>query len=537
MEHDGKLYEQVYDPKNGTRFCVWDGTAFGFVPSVAVNGAEIWPVQDMEALEKGVVLLPEKPVEYGTTPDLIKAIQEHIHRWVDVSPEFEMIAVYSIPFYWLYDRFNNLHYLRALGDTGTGKSRVLDSIGRLAYKPTMIAGALTTAPIFRLAEKWHGSLIIDEADLKDSSAVSDIVTILNCGFERNRPVIRCNKDDPGKIETFDVFGPKVLATRLSFQDKALEARCMTEQMEETNRTDIPDNINDSFYEEERILRNKLLMFRFRNYASTTPQSSEGIILYSVEPRLRQISRGVLATLGDEETIKGFVSYIEALNSRIREERATTKEGMVINTLMELHDAGELDITPSRISEQMKETYKLGEKEALTAAKVGMRLKNLKVKTELKRQEGKKPARFVVWEDGLMKKLRRRYFVTSVTTVTDVTGEPQRALTFFSDDQNQPPNKKCLGEGHRTLDTTVTVVTAVTKQPSFPLEKEENALSPVEIEDAITTFILSQENCVQWKDIFIHLQETVKECEIEKALARLMTVGLIYEPTPGMVRMV
>jgi len=47
-----------------------------------------------------------------------------------------------------------------------------------------------------MLDKWRGSLIIDEADFKDSSEQNEVITILNCGFEENGPIMRCNKDNP-----------------------------------------------------------------------------------------------------------------------------------------------------------------------------------------------------------------------------------------------------------------------------------------------------------------------------------------------------
>jgi len=114
---------------------------------------------------KALVLLPNQATEYGTDEQLASEIQSFIHEWLDIDPLYERLATYYIMITWLYDQLHTIPYLRALGDTGVGKTRFLDTIGGLCYKATYINGAITPAPIFRLQEKWKGTLILDEGDL------------------------------------------------------------------------------------------------------------------------------------------------------------------------------------------------------------------------------------------------------------------------------------------------------------------------------------------------------------------------------------
>ena len=206
-----------------------DGTSYCVIP---ISGEEIG---------LGAVRLPSGIEEYGDTTALLAEIEEHIYRYLDVSDIYRKLAACYILLSWLYDRFNTLPYLRALGDTGCGKSRFLDVIGGLCYKAISASGCITPAPIYRMLRRWGGTLILDEADMKDSDEYNEVVTILNCGFERGRPVMRAVKDDPEDVRVLPVYGPKVFATRRRFQDAALEARCLTEIMVETTRTDIHFN--------------------------------------------------------------------------------------------------------------------------------------------------------------------------------------------------------------------------------------------------------------------------------------------------------
>ena len=110
-----------------------------------------------------MILLPSGPEEYGSEAELVAEIQAYIHRYVDLSPQFERIASYYVLFSWLYDGFNELPYLRVRGDYGSGKTRFLLVVGSLCYKPVFTTGASTVSPIFHILDAFRGTLVIDEA--------------------------------------------------------------------------------------------------------------------------------------------------------------------------------------------------------------------------------------------------------------------------------------------------------------------------------------------------------------------------------------
>ena len=93
---------------------------------------------------------------------MLAEIQTYIHRYVDLSPQFERIASYYVLFSWLYDGFNELPYLRVRGDYGSGKTRFLLVVGSLCYKPVFATGASTVSPIFHILDAFRGTLVIDE---------------------------------------------------------------------------------------------------------------------------------------------------------------------------------------------------------------------------------------------------------------------------------------------------------------------------------------------------------------------------------------
>src|SRR5207245_10022378 len=110
-----------------------------------------------------------------------------------------------------------------------------------------------------------GTLSVDEADFRFSDEKAEIVKILNNGNVRGLPVLRTmmNRQREFNPQAFHVFGPKIVATRGSYDDKGLESRFLTEEMGGRQlRADIPINLPNGFKDEAREIRNKLLLYRF-----------------------------------------------------------------------------------------------------------------------------------------------------------------------------------------------------------------------------------------------------------------------------------
>src|SRR5207249_6113619 len=202
---------------------------------------------------------------------------------------------YYVLLSWLYDTFNELPYLRVIGEPGSGKTRFLLTVGALCYKPIFASGASSVSPIFRILDAIGGTLVIDEGDFRASDERADIVKILNNGHARGFPVLRSELSPTGEYNprAYRVFGPKLVATRGYFEDRALESRCLTEEMGGRRlRDDVPINRPEDAAAEARQLRNQLLLFRFRNLGKFVP--SEALVDRAIEPRLNQVFVPLLA---------------------------------------------------------------------------------------------------------------------------------------------------------------------------------------------------------------------------------------------------
>ena len=190
---DGAILEMVYQPaEKRSAFVFWKEGEWKLESSFDASPLHrLVPYSPNNNLIKNeVVLFPSEPEEYGSEEQLLAEIQSFIHRYVDVSPLFEKIASYYVLFSWVYDRFNELPYLRLRGDPGSGKTRFLLTVGSLCYKPIFASGASTVSPLFRILDAFRGTLIIDEGDFRLSDERAEIVKILNNGNGRGFPVLR-----------------------------------------------------------------------------------------------------------------------------------------------------------------------------------------------------------------------------------------------------------------------------------------------------------------------------------------------------------
>lgn len=297
-----------------------------------------YPV-DMGLIAKEVVLFPAKPVEYATQRDLVRRIQTFIHTYLDVDPFYERLAAYYVLLTWVYDLFETLPYLRALGDYGTGKTRFLQAIGSLCYRPMFVSGASTTSPIFRLIDMFQGTLVVDEADFGNSDAEAEIIKILNVGYYRGGVVLRSEKDPTSKYDEYwpaakSVYGPKILATRRPFTDRATESRCLTKRTTTARpRPGIPLVLGRAFWQEAQEIRNQLLMYRLRIHKPV--ELSMDLADTSVEPRLNQVTMALKAMV-DDASMRGEIdNFIRAYNEQLISDRQMTLPAVVVQALVDI----------------------------------------------------------------------------------------------------------------------------------------------------------------------------------------------------------
>lgn len=334
---DDSLYEMTYDEKTQTTQFVKTSSSgeVEVCKEIDIGSDKFIPLPPKNMLlQKRVLLFPSEVQAYETEEKLLIDVQNFIHKYVEVSDDFESIASYYVLFTWMYDRFNEVPYLRAIGDFGSGKSRFLQTVGSICYKPIFTTGATTTSPIFRILDDAKGTLILDEADFKFSDQTADIVKVLNSGYQKGYPLLRSEGVKTYEVKAFEVFGPKIVATREMFSDQALESRFFVEHMGISKlRKDIPRTLESDFYKEGLTLRNKLLMWRLKNYFKPLKKIEE--VIENIHPRLNQIAMPLLSVIKDDSISERLKKFIIEYNNELVADRGRSREADIILAILKL----------------------------------------------------------------------------------------------------------------------------------------------------------------------------------------------------------
>jgi len=282
---------------------------------------------------------------------------------------------------WVYDVFNELPYLRLRGDPGSGKTRFLLTVGALCYKPIFASGASTVSPLFRLLDTFRGTLVIDEGDWKYSDETAEIIKMLNVGNTRGFVLLRSEQMRGREFapRAYQVYGPKVIATRGLFQDRALESRCLTEEMgQQRLRDDIPINLTGEYKQRALELRNKLLMFRFVNLGRRIVDPS--LVDRTIEPRLNQVFVPLMSVMENEKAREDLKRIAREYHEQIVSDRGMEAEAQVLEVIRGLEREHQT-LLLKQIASHFIERYGTEYDQKITSRWVGRMIRRLGVKAK------------------------------------------------------------------------------------------------------------------------------------------------------------
>jgi hypothetical protein len=445
----GWLVEYVYDPgADKARLAFRDpDKKIGVAEFLDIDGKRYVPKPVNGFIKKGGVLFPSEVGALKSTKELVTLVEMFINAHYLLENRYlSRIIAYYVLMTWCYDAFNALPYLRAMGEAGAGKSELMRRVGHLCYRLMMASGAGTAASFFRATEMYRGTVFIDEADLHDGGDMSnDLVKFLNLGAMAGNPIWRLEEvmTECGKsyeVMTFETFCPKLIAMRKDFKDDAVGSRCLTIKVQprepmELKAKGIKLNIDDTFREKARAIRNLLLRWRFQVWEPQI-ECGEELMDLEVSSRLNQVTMPLKALAKDDpELLAEIETFLRAYHREMTLTKSMTIAARVVEALWRIwnnpkeHEKyvknggeaciliGDVAFVANTIMDEMnalegdeaedESTKKKRKKDSLTARGVGSLVRN-----ELQLQVGERRGKGfpVYWDELRMRALAKRYGV-------------------------------------------------------------------------------------------------------------------------------
>jgi len=427
---DGTVGEMVVGEDDERAFVVVSGGSVRKAYHYETPNAVYLPTDDRMVGE--VVHFASTATPYHSQASLFGEIRDFIHRYLELPSDFEEITSLYVLLTWVYEFAPSIPYLRVIGDWGTGKTRFLQVAGAVCFRPIFASGATTPAPIFRILEQFRGTLVLDEADFKDSDAWVEMVKLLNNGYRPGMPVLRADKEN-GKWypRSYQVFGPKLLSTRFPFKDEALESRCLTSEMLPLTRNDIPRVLPQSFHKEVDALRAKLLTFRLANLTKLKGKTFGNELLEpNLQPRLQEILIPLKAMLnGDQAMVEALAGFVHRLQETLYSRRREGQAGRVIAAMIELHKEQAEEVTGQMIADKANQMDE--EAPPLTSEKVGWLTRRLGIPKARVAGTGR---RLICWDEKKMKQLAALH---GLSIVSSPSGEKPSQPPLLSPPDTEP----------------------------------------------------------------------------------------------------
>jgi hypothetical protein len=442
---DGYVVEYLYDSDDDTASLAWrtpDGKLEAGT-SISISQKKYMAMMPNETIRRGAILFPAKLGELRDTKTLAAMIESFVKRvYLLPTPLYAKIISYYVLLTWMYDSFPAIPYLRVTGEPGSGKSELMLRIALLCYRRFVAGGASSTASLFRMVDKYKGTLFMDEMDLQKSDASADMIKLLVQGSMRDgAPIIRCEETMIDGVKViqeiiFPVYCPKLLSMQGEFYDKAVASRCITFPLQaretyELIDAGIPLSINEPMRREAQAMRNLLLAWRLKHWQPNIEIDPDFYNL-NISARLNQVTVAIQMIAEDDEPLRQEINqFMEEYQRYMTQDKNMTIEARIIEAIWVIYKfrgasmvdreadgrekikigyvtdmANKIIKAMNMESDEDDQTAK--KKDLLSPQKVGHRLREkLQMETSPRSRDGYS----VYWDLRHMEALSKRYGVT------------------------------------------------------------------------------------------------------------------------------
>jgi hypothetical protein len=282
-----------------------------------------------------------------TTAQTLRMVAERINRYVILPPGDAMghgltLAAWVMMTY-AYPMLPALPYLYLAGPPGSGKTRTMDVLSRLVFRPFMTGNA--SAPvIFRTRHTFGGVLLLDEAErMRDARSpdVAELLSILLSGYRRGGSASRMEPyGDSYRSVSFDCFGPVVLGC-IKGLPPALSSRCITVRMMRASKGDaqVSRGLDDTPAEAAAVLDALhcwAIEYAYDAMACPVPPST----LANRDAELWGPLLRIVTHTGDADAVTLLVDHAERMTAAAADDATPEYDGLMMTALYRLRRQGE-----------------------------------------------------------------------------------------------------------------------------------------------------------------------------------------------------
>ena len=166
--------------------------------------------------------------------DVCKLLIESFAKYLDLPPEtaagtVAMLSCWSLLTY-LSPGLAAVPYIAVSGPMGSGKSRILELLQQVVFRP-LLTSSTSEAAIFRSLHAFGHTALLDEAERLRDPEMQGVLANLLAGYKRGGCATRCEQSGDGQIllRHFSVFGCKAFAA-INEVPPTLASRCIAVPM-------------------------------------------------------------------------------------------------------------------------------------------------------------------------------------------------------------------------------------------------------------------------------------------------------------------
>jgi len=362
-ENSGWLLEPFYDKNADTTRWAYarisdmenDVREIGVDDYKTIDGKKYVPLMD-ENIKYGTIILPSGLGPLKSTSELICEVDKFVrkHFLMDEASRYKLSATYAV-FTWVYDSFDALNFLRAMGGSGSGKSDLMYLIGLCSYRLMVTLSVSSTASYKGLAHLYKGTLFIDEAqDLmkKDDGTMRSLLK--GRATKRYANVVNMMEVHSPNGKTFvpstsQVYGPTLITMYGAFDDAGIENRCVSFALSQRDTLELDRvGIEPGYYppeldEQADRIRGMLLHWRLKTWKKKielTPEErarpENKLSDPLVSPRVNQVMRP-MKVLAVKENDRELLAELKMIGQANYEDemtkRASSFEAIILRAVI------------------------------------------------------------------------------------------------------------------------------------------------------------------------------------------------------------